>query len=115
MASQDYALLMDLNPYEAPEGTERTIAQGQRVGYLPLWLHRVSNGVFAAALVAAIGVWLGVPAGGWLHIVSLSLLWSSVPVGVVFALIAHRFSIVEGIAGDLGYEEDDADDLEQPP
>lgn len=38
------------------------------------------------------------------------MLWSSVPVGVAFAIIAYRFSIVEGLAGDVGYEEDKTDD-----
>jgi len=38
------------------------------------------------------------------------LLWSSVPVGVVFAAITRRFSIVEGLAGEVGYEEDETDD-----
>jgi hypothetical protein len=32
-------------------------------------------------------------------------LWTSVPVGILLACIAHRFSIVEGLAGGEGYDE----------
>ena len=79
--------------------------------YLPLWLHRVYNGLFPAALLAGFGTyWLGEPAGSWRHDVSLCLLWSSVPVGLIFAAITRRFSIVEGVAGEVGYEEDESDD-----
>ncbi len=81
--------------------------------YLPLWLHRVFNGVFPGALLAGFGTyWLGEPADSWPHIVSLCLLWSSIPIGFVFAAITHRFSIVEGLAGDVGYKEDEPDDKE---
>jgi hypothetical protein len=38
------------------------------------------------------------------------MIWSSVPVGIIFAAITHLFSIVEGLAGELGYEEDQTDD-----
>jgi hypothetical protein len=39
------------------------------------------------------------------------LIWASTPVGVILALLAHRFSIVQGVAGGAGYEElPDADD-----
>ena len=79
--------------------------------YLPLWLHRVFNGLFPAALLAGFGTcWLGEPAGSWRHIVSMCMIWSSVPVGLVFAAITRRFSIVEGLAGEVGYEEDEAND-----
>ena len=32
------------------------------------------------------------------------LLWLSVPIGIILACVAHRFSIVEGCAGDAGYD-----------
>ena len=79
--------------------------------YLPRWLHRIACGGFGAMVLALPGLnWLGEPAGSWRHIVGLYLLFLSIPVGVVLACIAHRFSIVEGLAGDVGYE-----DLEEKP
>ena len=48
-------------------------------------------------------------AGSWLHTGSVVLLWLSIPVGVIFACLAHRFSIVEGCAGEVGYEDLDAE------
>jgi len=79
--------------------------------YLPLWLHRIFNGLFPAALLAGFGTyWLGEPAGSWRHTVSVCMIWSSVPIGLLFAAMTHRFSIVEGLAGDLGYGEDEPDD-----
>ena len=75
---------------------------------LPLWLHRIFNGLFPAALLAGFGTcWIGEPADSWRHIVSMCIIWSSVPVGIVFAVITRRFSIVEGVAGEIGYEESD--------
>ncbi|HXR04970.1 MAG TPA: hypothetical protein VN836_09725 [Verrucomicrobiae bacterium] len=74
--------------------------------YLPLWLHRVCNGAFATALLAGFGsIWYGEPAGTWRHLVSQCLIWSSIPAGIVLALVAHRFSIVDGVAGGEGYDE----------
>lgn len=79
--------------------------------YLPLWLHRIFNGLFPAALLAGFGsCWIGEPTGSWRHILSLCLLWSSIPVGLALAAITHRFSIVEGLAGEIGYKEDEMDD-----
>ena len=74
--------------------------------YLPQWLHRITCGGFVAVVLALLGLnWLSQPSGSWRHIVSLCLLISSVPVGIAFACVAHRFSIVEGLAGDVGYED----------
>ena len=74
--------------------------------YLPMWLHRVCCGVFGAAVLAGIGsIWFGEPAGTWRYILSRCLLWGSVPAGIVLACVAHRFSIVEGLAGGEGYDE----------
>jgi hypothetical protein len=57
-------------------------------------------------VLALLGLnWFSQPPGSWRHIVSLFLLALSLPVGVVFACLAHRFSIVEGLAGDVGYED----------
>jgi hypothetical protein len=80
--------------------------------HLPLWLHRVCNGVFGAVLLASIGsVWFGEPAGSWRHFLSRCLIWSSVPAGIILALVARRCSIVRGVAGRDGYDElHEADD-----
>ena len=77
---------------------------------LPLWLHRVFNGLFPAALLAGFGTsWLGEPSDSWRHIVSLRMMASSVPVGLVFAVITRYFFVVEGLAGEVGYEEDETE------
>jgi hypothetical protein len=74
--------------------------------YLPLWLHRVCNGVFGAVLLIGIGsMWFGEPAESWRHFVSRCLVWASIPVGIILALVARRFSIVQGVAGGDGYDE----------
>jgi heme/copper-type cytochrome/quinol oxidase subunit 2 len=74
--------------------------------YLPLWLHRICNGMFGAALLLCIGsVWYSEPAGSWHHVVSRCLIWTSIPVGIILALAARRFSIVEGVGGGDGYDE----------
>jgi hypothetical protein len=75
-----------------------------------MWVHRIFNGVFPAVVQAALGTyWLGEPAGAWRHKVSLCAIWASIPVGILFAAITHRFSIVEGLAGEVGYEDDSND------
>ncbi len=69
--------------------------------YLPDWLHRFANGAIGAglsslAVVAAVGV-LAMPLG---------TLWFVLPAALVCtALDPRRFSLVEGCAGDLGYDE----------
>jgi hypothetical protein len=74
--------------------------------YIPLWLHRVACGGFATAMLALIGMsCLGQADGSWRHLICLCLIISSVPVGFFCACVAHRFSIVEGLAGDVGYED----------
>ena len=84
--------------------------------YLPQWLHRVACGVIGAALTVAIasGGLRYFDADSWLHAASGGLLWLSIPIGVVLAWLAHRFSIVEGCAGDVGYEDLDSDDHDRP-
>jgi len=74
--------------------------------YLPLWLHRVCNGLFCAVLLIGIGsIWIGEPADSWRHTLALCLMWASIPVGIILALVARRFSIVQGVAGGDGYDE----------
>jgi TRAP-type C4-dicarboxylate transport system permease small subunit len=74
--------------------------------HLPLWLHRICNGVLGAALLVGIGsIWFGEPRGSWQHVLSRGLIWASVPVGIILAVLAHRLSIVEGVAGGDGYDE----------
>jgi hypothetical protein len=79
--------------------------------YLPLWLHRLCNATLGVAVLLTIGSSLfGEPAGSWKHILSRYLIWSSIPAGIILALAARRFSIVEGVAGGDGYDE-----LHEPP
>src|SRR5579884_1720208 len=74
--------------------------------YLPFWLHRLACGVFAALMLALCGMsFIGQSDGSWRHLIALSLLILSVPAGIFCACVAHRFSIVEGLAGDVGYED----------
>jgi heme A synthase len=74
--------------------------------YLPQWLHRITCGGLATVVLALLGLnWLGEPAGSWRHVVSLCLLILSIPVGIICACLTDRFSIVEGVAGDTGYED----------
>jgi hypothetical protein len=73
-------------------------------------------GAVGAAVVAAIAS-AGLRyfhAGSWLHTASDVLLWLSIPIGIILACVAHRFSIVEGSAGALGYEDLDAEHEAQP-
>ena len=81
--------------------------------YLPRWLHRVACGAFGAAVLALLGLnWLNQPSDSWRHILSLCFLVLSIPVGVILACVAHRFSIVEGLAGDVGYGDVGCEDLD---
>jgi hypothetical protein len=74
---------------------------------LPQWLHRASCGVLGAVAAAAIASYglRDLDADSWRCSACRVLLWLSVPVGIVFACAAHRFSIAEGCAGDAGYED----------
>ena len=84
--------------------------------YLPQWLHRLACGAVGAAVAAAIAS-AGLryfQAGSWLHTASGVLLWLSIPVGILLACVAHRFSIVEGSAGDAGYDNLDTKRGHQP-
>ena len=83
--------------------------------YLPLWLHRICNGLFGAALLLGIGsIWFSEPEGSWEHIVSRCLIWASVPVGIILAFAARRLSIVQGVAGGDGYDELHETDHKKP-
>jgi hypothetical protein len=74
---------------------------------LPQWLHRLACGAVgsaAAATVATLGLRYLEP-DSWLHAASRGLLWLSLPIGIVLACVAPRWSVVEGCAGDAGYED----------
>ena len=84
--------------------------------YLPQALHRIACGAIGAAItatVASAGLRYLQP-DSWLHSASRILLWLSIPVGVTLACVAHRFSIVEGCAGDAGHEDLDAKHEDKP-
>ncbi len=69
--------------------------------YLPDWLHRLANGTIGAG-VSSLAALAAVEALG----VPLSALWFVLPAALVCtALDPRRFSLVEGCAGDLGYDE----------
>ena len=70
--------------------------------YLPQWLHRITCGGFTAVVLALAGLnRLGEPSGSWRQMLSLCFIGLRIPVGIIFACMAHRFSIVEGLAGSL--------------
>jgi hypothetical protein len=76
--------------------------------YLPQWTHRIANGVMEALLLALFAVSGAqfVPAGSPLWKAAILLLWLSAPVGLLVSLLDPRkFSLVEGVAGDVGYDE----------
>lgn len=74
--------------------------------YLPVWVRRICNGAFGAALFIGLGsIWFEEPADSWRHVLARCMIWSSFPVGIALALLARRFSIVEGVAGGEGYDE----------
>ncbi|HOX04590.1 MAG TPA: hypothetical protein P5022_16005 [Candidatus Paceibacterota bacterium] len=84
--------------------------------YLPLWAHRLCNGVAGALVLLAGGsFWLDEPAGSWRHTFSRCLILSSIPAGILLAWAAKRFSIIEGVAGKDGYDELDEPDEKKPP
>jgi hypothetical protein len=75
--------------------------------YLPLWVHRVCNGFLgavASATLASVGMSRFAP-DHLLHQLSVILLYLSLPIGVLLAVVARRWSIVEGCAGEVGYDD----------
>ena|SRR2546421_3894774 len=74
--------------------------------HLPMWIHRVCNGMLGAVALADLSsIWFAEPPGTWRYILLRCLLWGSVPAGIALACLAHRFSIVDGVAGAEGYDE----------
>jgi len=60
---------------------------------LPPWLDPIAWGVFTAMILALLGLnWLGQPSGSWPHMLSLCLLALSIPIGIIFAWLAHQFA-----------------------
>ena len=75
--------------------------------YLPQWLHRIANGVLAAGITVTVASW-GLDAfseTALLVRLFSGLLYASPIVGLVAALLTHKISIVEGIAGGDRYDE----------
>jgi hypothetical protein len=78
--------------------------------YLPDWVHRLANGAIGGVLSslaasAAVRV-LGAPLGAFWCVLLVALLCT--------ALNSRRFSLVEGCAGDLGYDELLDDGADEP-
>jgi hypothetical protein len=76
--------------------------------YLPQWLHRIANGVMAALFLACFGANVScyLTAGSLPWNAAILLLRLSAPIGLSVAMIDPRkFSLVEGVAGDDGYDE----------
>ncbi len=74
---------------------------------LPGWLHRLCNGLIgavASATLASLGLSRFSP-GHLAHWLTLILLYLSLPIGVLLAIVANRFSLIEGCAGGEGYDE----------
>jgi hypothetical protein len=75
--------------------------------YVPSWLHRLFNAVLVGSLSVTVGV-LGLSAFSQEQpLASLfgALLYGSPLLALAAFLLAHRFSIVRGIAGGDGYDE----------
>jgi hypothetical protein len=79
--------------------------------YLPSWLHRLANGLFAWFVAITLGVcgitWFrDLPVLPWL---AAGLLFGSPLLAILAAVFTPRFSLLEGLAGEDGY-----DDLNDP-
>jgi len=75
--------------------------------YIPQWPHRLFNAVLVGALSVTLGVlglsiFSNVPPLSWLF---AGLLFGSPLLALAAAVMAHKFSIVQGIAGKDGYDE----------
>ena len=68
---------------------------------LPGWIHRLANGAIGGLLAVALVT----------TFLSVRLLWVAIPVVIVRMLAdPTKFSLVEGCAGNDGYDELDVDD-----
>ncbi len=75
--------------------------------YLPQWVHRIANGVMASLALALSGAFgTGqLACDTFFGKVCLTLLYAS-PAGLLVSCVdPTKFSLVEGIAGDDGYDE----------
>ena len=76
--------------------------------YLPAWAHRLANAALAAASligIAVLGFNLLSPMSK-LKEVCWWLVWAAAPVGLAVSFLnPRRFSLVNGIGGDVGYDE----------
>jgi hypothetical protein len=82
--------------------------------YLPPGIHRIANGVMAAlglALVGSVGSGF-VPGGSLPWKAAVLLFMLSAPIGLLIALLIdpRKFSLVEGVAGEDGYDELEAEE-----
>lgn len=75
--------------------------------YLPQWVHRIANGVIASLLLALAGAWgtTALAPGSFPWKLFFIALYAS-PIGLLASLLnPGRFTLVEGIAGEDGYDE----------
>jgi hypothetical protein len=95
-------------PGELPRYADMTINR-----YLPNWLHRTANAIVTTASCAFVGIaglnYLhGIPV---LALLSKRLLYLSPLLGIPCGVMnPKRFSLVEGCAGDVGYDGLDSED-----
>jgi hypothetical protein len=69
--------------------------------HLPNWLQRLVNGIVSGLVVLALAAFVDGPPWS---------LWLAVPIGLAFMMPdPNRFSLVEGCAGEAGYDELDDD------
>jgi len=73
---------------------------------LPQWTHRGACGVagFVLSVTLASEGLVTLPENSALFNCCRVLIWLSIPIGILMASCASRFSLVEGCAGEVGYE-----------
>jgi hypothetical protein len=75
--------------------------------YLPQSVHRIANGVMASLVLACAGAFGAshLSCDSFLGTACLALLWAS-PLGLLASCFdPAKFSLVEGVAGEDGYDE----------
>ena len=71
---------------------------------LPEWAHRLASGALVCAVTAGVGA-SGLTGGPLVARLSRWLVYGSPILGVLAGALAHRFSFVRGLAGEVGYDD----------